>query len=363
MSFQQKESSIFTQNSTVKLIYLSFILFLFASCAGDQSTDDNLIQTDTTTGVVDSLAYYKEKLKADASNPVVIYARAQYYLRHAEIELAQADLESILAKDSTNLKAQKLYADISLSRLDLETSKYHYEYILKKDSTNTGALIGLGKIYSALGRPLKAIFFMNEALKEDPYLPEPYFIKGLIYRADYYARVETDPNKEEQREIALSSFQTAVEQDPNYYSAYIEMGVMYDEVGDSIALEYYNSALDIFPESIEAWYNKGMYYQNRGEVDNALHSYYTLNKIDETWADPYYNIGYIHMIMTDDLDSAIYYFERSTELDPTFYQAYNNLGLSYEKKDDRVNAKRYYLKAIEINPDFQLAKDNLNALQ
>ena len=336
---------------------------LFASCSGEQEAENQETQQDSTVQIVDSLEYYKQKLKADENNPNVIFERAQYYIRHAEVDLAKADLESILARDSSVLKAQKLYADIALSNLDLETSKYHYEYILKKDSTNTGALIGMGKIYSALDSRAMAIYYLSEALKVNPYLPEPYFMKGLIYRTDYYSRHPEDPKKEESWSIAVSSFQTAVEQDPDYYSAYIEMGVMYDEVGDSIALEYYNSALDIFPESLEAWYNKGMYYQNRGYVDNALHCYYTLNKIDETWADPYYNIGYIHLIMTEELDSAVYYFERSTELDPTFYQAYNNLGLAYEKKDDRVNAKKYYLKAIDINPDFQLAKDNLNALQ
>lgn len=336
---------------------------MFASCSGEQNSNNDNNDSDTTNQVVDSLTYYKNRLKADENNPNVIFERAQYYLRHAEIQLAQADLETILGRDSSNLKAQKLYADIALSGLDLETSKYHYEYILKKDSTNTGALIGLGKIYSALDSRPTAIYYLSEALKVNPYLPEPYFMKGLIYRADYYERHPDDPKKDESWKRALSSFQTSVEQDPDYYSAYIEMGVMYDEIGDSIALEYYNSALDIFPESIEAWYNKGMYYQNRGEVDNALSCYYKLNGIDGTWADPFYNIGYIHLIMTDELDSAIFYFERSTELDPTFYQAYNNLGLAYEKKDDRVNAKKYYLKAIEINPDFQLAKNNLNALQ
>ncbi|OIQ24415.1 MAG: hypothetical protein BM555_07135 [Crocinitomix sp. MedPE-SWsnd] len=346
------------------LTFISFILIL-TSCGSDsiQTQDDQNDSTDTIPEVIDSLAFYKEKLNADPSNPAVIYERAEYYIRHAEVELAQKDLESILAKDSSNLKAHQLYADINLANLNLETSKYHYEYILKIDSSKTGALIGMGKIYAALDNSPVALNYLSAALRVNQYLPEPYFTKGLIYRSDYYRRAEEDPRKEESWERAMSSFQTAVEQDPDYYAAYIEMGVMFEEKGDSISLEYYNTAIDIFPQSIEAWYNKGMYYQTRGYVDNALSSYYTLNRLDDTWADPYYNIGYIHLIMTEELDSAVHYFTRATELDPTYYQAYNNLGLAYEKKGDRVNAKKYYLRAVEINPDFQLAKDNLNAVQ
>jgi len=329
-----------------------------SSCGGEEvSNETNDVAIDSLTPI-DSLAYYKEKLNANPDNPIVIFERAQYYIRHGKVEMAQTDLEGILKKDSSNLKAQLLYADIKLANLDLETSKYHYLYVLDKDSTNTGAFIGMGKIFAALDNSAQAIYYLSEALRVDPYLAEPYFTKGLIYRSDYYKT-----GREESWSRAVSSFQTAVEQDPNYYAAYVEMGVMYDQKGDSLSLEYYNSALEIFPESIEAWYNKGMYYQNRGEVDNALSCYYKLNKIDPTWADPYYNLGYIHLIMTNELDSAIYYFEKSTTLDPLFYQAYNNLGLAHEKSGDNQKARKYYLKAIDINPDFQLAKDNLNALQ
>ena len=105
-----------------------------------------------------------------------------------------------------------------------------------------------------------------------------------------------------------------------------------------------------------------MYYQNNGDIDDALNCYYALIDIDSLWPDTYYNIGYIYLLIDEDLDSAVYYLEKSTKLDPSFYQAYNNLGLAYEKKGKIDMARKYYQKAIEINPDFQTAKDNLNAL-
>lgn len=339
------------------------ILALITACGGEEPKEEKIVQDHIDeNGNVDSLKFYEEKLNADPNNPMVLFERAQFYIRKGNVELAELDLELALQKDSSILKIHKLYADVNLAKLDLEKSKYHYDYVIERDTMNAEAFVGLGKLYAALNNSQQAIYYLGEALKINPYLPEPYFTKGLIYRSDYYVRDDEDPRKEESWQRAVSSFQTAVEQDPNYYSAYIEMGVMYDEKGDSLALEYYNSAIDIAPNSLEAWYNKGMYFQNRGEVDNALNCYYQLNDIDETWADPYYNLGYIHLLMTNELDSSIYYFERATQLDPMYYQAYNNMGFAYEKKGDFKNARKFYQKAVEINPDFQLAKDNLNAI-
>lgn len=329
-------------------------LFFILSCGSSsekESANPEII-------AVDSLSWFNQKVKMHPTNTKLLFERAKFYVRNGEVDLAQVDLETFFSMDSTDLAVRKLYADIMLAKLILDKGKYHYEYIIAKDSLNTGAYIGMGKLYALLDNPAQSITYLNKALRIDPYLSEPYFMKGMIYRTDYYTT-----GRIESWDMAISSLQTAIEQDPNNYSAYVQLGVMFDEMGDSSALDYYNSALDIYPESTEAWYNKGIFYQNSGKIEEAFECYRTLHKIDSTWADPYYNEGYIHLLITEDLDSAIFYFSRAVELDPTFFQAYNNLGLAYEKKKEISNARFYYTKAVEINPEFKLAKDNLNRLR
>jgi tetratricopeptide (TPR) repeat protein len=245
-----------------------------------------------------------------------------------------------------------------VAQLDLEGGKDHYEYVLSKDSTSVGALMGLSRIYAILKNNAGAIHYLSLLLEQDPHYAEAYFLKGMIYRADFY-----ETGRQESWDRALSSYQTAVEQNPDYYSAYVEMGVMHDQIGSDLAMDYYNSALAIYPESIEAWYNIGMFYQKRGQIDTALATYRTLNSIDSTYADAYYNQGYIHLIVKKQIDSAVFYFSRATNFDPEYFQAYNNLGLCYEELGEKEKARTFYQKAVEINPDFQLAKDNLNRLR
>ncbi len=340
------------------LAILSFIFFFF-SCSGvaEELVAEENNQIDTVVAI-DSMTYFNQKVDANPKSSDWRYKRAVFLLAKGDVPQSKYDLEQALRLDSVNMDARLMYANLHLSMTNLDTSKFHYEYILEKDTANTGALIGLSKLYALLDNPAAANAHISTALEINPNLAEAYFMRGIIYRTDYY-----DTGRKESWDRAVSSFQTTVEQDPDYYSAYIEMGVMYDQIKSDLALEYYNSALDIYPESQEAWYNIGMYHQTRGEVDQALTAYKKINAIDSTWADPYYNQGYIHLVLTEKLDSAIHYLILATDRDPMYFQAYNNLGLAYELSGDIPNAKKYYQKAIDANPDFQLAKDNLNSLR
>jgi tetratricopeptide (TPR) repeat protein len=49
------------------------------------------------------------------------------------------------------------------------------------------------------------------------------------------------------------------------------------------------------------------------------------------------------------------------EIDRTYYKAYNNLGVAYFNKNFFSEAKKYFEKAIEINPEYAVARKNLEA--
>lgn len=344
-----------------RVIYLTVFIgvFCLGSCgsAEEDSVVDEL-QEAVDTVEVDSLQLFDARVEQYPNQVDPLFQRASYLIRQGSVAPAKEDLAAAMEIDSSWLKLRTLYADVLLSILELEEGKRHYDYVLERDSTNVKAMMGLGKLYALLDNSAQAIYYMSMVLKQNPYYSEAYFMKGMIYRSDYYKT-----GRKESWDRAMSSYQTAVEQDPDYYSAYVEMGVMHDHAGSDLALDYYQSALDVYPESIEAWYNIGMFYQVRGEVDKALETYSQLHQVDSTYADAYFNHGYVHMLMTEDLDSALHFFNIAVDLDPEYFQAYNNIGLCYEKKGDFAMARSYYQKSIEINPNYQLAKDNLNALQ
>jgi Flp pilus assembly protein TadD len=55
---------------------------------------------------------------------------------------------------------------------------------------------------------------------------------------------------------------------------------------------------------------------------------------------------------------AIYRWERAAEIDPTYAAAHNNLAIAYEHEGDLAKARVAYEKALQLEPDNTLIKQN-----
>jgi tetratricopeptide (TPR) repeat protein len=340
------------------LVFILAVIISFTSCDSKENIDSALPVDTVAVIEIDSLEYLTNNIKSNSNNPKNWADRSYFFLSQGSVKDALIDMSTAVELDSNNIQYRTDYANLLVATLDLENAMQNYEFVLSVDSSNANAYVGIGRIYALIENPGMATGYLNKAYEIDPHLSEAYFLEGLIYRSDYYAT-----GREDSWNRALTSFQTAVEQNPKYYAAYIEMGVMNDERQNDIALDYYNSALAIAPNSTEAWYNKAMFFQMREKLEEAKICYRTIIDLDSNYTQAYYNQGYIKLVFEKDYDSSIIFFERSLEVDSLYYFAYNNIGLSYEKLGDNEKAKLNYRKAIEINPDFKLAKDNLHSLK
>ena len=57
---------------------------------------------------------------------------------------------------------------------------------------------------------------------------------------------------------------------------------------------------------------------------------------------------------------AIYRWERATQLDPTYAAAFNNLAVAYEQDGQLDKARAAYEKAMALEPNNQLIKQNFD---
>jgi Tfp pilus assembly protein PilF len=55
---------------------------------------------------------------------------------------------------------------------------------------------------------------------------------------------------------------------------------------------------------------------------------------------------------------AIYRWERATQIDPSYAAALNNLAIAYEHEGELAKARSAYEKALELEPDNALIKQN-----
>ena len=84
-------------------------------------------------------------------------------------------------------------------------------------------------------------------------------------------------------------------------------------------------------------------------------------EVDVLSATDWFQKGY-NAFLNDDYDKAIKYNQKAIEINPDFAIAYNNMGIAYARKENYNKAIEYFKKAIEINPDDAEAYYNMGLI-
>jgi len=87
--------------------------------------------------------------------------------------------------------------------------------VVKKFPENTDGLLKLGELYFFVKQYENAFAKINQALKINENLAKAYYLKGNIYKEI------GDTAK------AISSLETAIEQDNKNYGAFLDLGLIY----------------------------------------------------------------------------------------------------------------------------------------
>jgi tetratricopeptide (TPR) repeat protein len=323
-------------------------LFIALSCNSNKNSDTTT--PDNSHAVIPPADELTEKIKADPNNADLYYQRSKWYLTEKKTGLAETDIRKALSIDSTKATYYMHLADVTFSKFDIPHAEEALNKTVALDPTNVNAFLRLGELYLYLKNYDLAMRNVNEALKLDKHRARAYMIKGLIFKE----------NKDTVH--AMSTFQTAVEQDPKYYDAYIQLGNMYAQQNNPAAIQYYNRALELRPNSVEVYYDRGLFFQNNRDLDKAAADYNALLKIDPKYANAYYNLGYIEMAYRNNYQKAIDYFSDALTRDQYYVEAYYNRGYCYEKLGDKTKARENYKIALDHSPTFQLAKEGIKRI-
>jgi tetratricopeptide (TPR) repeat protein len=338
------------------LVVFSF-LTLVSSC---DNVGKNPISSEAE--IPAELAAINERIKSQPNNPDHYVERARYYLNFNDYDKAILDLDRALAADTTRTDILLIRGKTKFSFQFFKEAKDDYEKCILIAPDNTDCLLRKAEMELLLRNYGQALKDINDALRFNDYLEEAYYLKGL-----YYAEIGDTL-------LAASSYQTAIEVFPDYYDAYISLGLLYHKAKSDLALEYYNTALSIDPLSFEAFYNKAMYLQETGFRDRkryrqALTLYDHLAKLSPSNELPYFNRGYIYLEYLSSESSAdttyrkaADFFTGAIERYPGYFQALYNRGLCHESLGEYTRARNDFLKALKIEPQFTEAALSLERL-
>ena len=125
------------------------------------------------------------------------------------------------------------------------------------------------------------------------------------------------------------------------------------------AIEHYQKALQLRPElAAETHYNLGIALGQKGRVDEAIVQYREALQSDPDFADAHINLG-ITLLQTGQLDEAISHLQRTLQINPGNAKAQNNLGNAFLQKGNAAEAIAHFQQAMQLEPDDPWVKNNL----
>ncbi|MGP8214960.1 MAG: tetratricopeptide repeat protein [Bacteroidia bacterium] len=329
---------------------LTGIVFFLSACKNENAKVQQQHGKDTNHVAVDtifpSIEKYTKRISSNPKDANAYWGRGKLEVSQKSFSQALADYEQAIQIDSNKDQYYYSLADLYFMIGRTRDSKTAFEKCISVNPGNTDALLKLGEIYFYVKKYKEAMDLADKALKADVHLARAYFMKGLLFLEIH------DTTK------ALSSMQTAVEQNTQYFDAYIQLGLIYAHRHDAHAVDYFNAALNIAPQSLEPYYDKGMFYQSVSDYDNAVRIYNQLLQIDSTYKFALYNMGYIYYITGKDYNKAIYYFSKTVQSDTAYTMAYYARGNCYEEVNDLPSAAADFARALKQKPDFKEAEDS-----
>jgi tetratricopeptide (TPR) repeat protein len=209
----------------------------------------------------------------------------------------------------------------------------------------------MGVLYLLIEDHIKSFEYLNQSLSINPNLEKTYFYKSMNY-------IELGDTSR-----AIDELFKAVEKQPEYIDAYIQLGLFHDALGDTMARIYYQNALKIDSSNAFAHYDLAMHYQNQNEFSKAIETYlHLVEQVDTNFSTAYHNIGYIYLVYSDDFDQAIAYFDKAIALDYNYTEAYANKAYALELKKQYKEAFVEYQTALKLNPQHVQAQNGLKRI-
>ena len=219
--------------------------------------------------------------------------------------------------------------------------------------------IDLDKIYYELGHlylkksdKIHAVSAFK--LAEELHPENPYYNNSLAYA---YVKAELYDD-------AIEYYQKAIKLNPDSEWTSIvchALGAIYAEIKENYqaAEATFNAGMVLDPNNVDIQLSLGDLFMAQNDLDKAIKTYCDAIAVDPLNFMTYAKTG-LALWEKDYLEESVVAFHKSIELNPDFEIAQNNLGVVYlDGFGDPKASVEYFKNAIDINPNYTLAYFNL----
>jgi len=278
------------------------------------------------------------------------YSRGGMLHRMQMDSLAMQDYKMAASLDSTKAEYFSAIGDLLFEHKDISGSVQWIQKAIALNPQDRKARLKIAKLFLYIHQYPNAIKEIDIALRKDVYDPEGYYLKGMVYKY----------MKDTAR--AISNFQTAIQVSPEYRDAIIQLGLIYSDRKDSIALRYFDNAYKIDSNDVFPIFAKGVFYQNNHNYEQAKEEYRKCIIRNNHYVDAYFNMGYI-LMQQDSVQKSYRQYDIATKIDYTNPTAYYNRGVCDEIMDSIKQAVEDYRKALALDTGYNSPKVALKRLK
>jgi|AGTN01.2.fsa_nt_gi Tfp pilus assembly protein PilF len=297
-------------------------------------------------------------IEADPYLPQAHFALAQSLKEQDRIGEAYNSYKEAATLDPTYSDAHAQLGMIDLQKGRLPEASDKFQTAIETNSANSTAHYGLGEVYLQQKDIDAALKELNTAL----YLNRNSAPVHLALGKAYEAQGNID--------AALKNYERAAVIKPEYADAYkhqvdlhLALGRNYETQNNTVAaLKEYKQATLIDPHNSESYIHMAGLYENRGDLELAIHELRSGAELNPQASDLYQRMGDTQLKL-EKTDDAIKAFERAISLRPgdpalvdglsrAFYiKAQKETVGSFAASNEFEDAKATLQKAISLHPN------------
>ena len=314
------------------ILFLGLLLSLFAcNNTPKPETDNNPTVPTAPKSVIEAIQQLSDSIVMDSTDAHLYVSRAKAYFANEQIGQAMVDINKALQLDPNNVETYLLLADVYYTLGDQDNIATTLNRAAEINTLDARPLVKLAELNLLQQNYNLAFGYVDKALGLSPYNPRAYFVKGMCFMAakqdtsnalkNFQLASEQDANfydpveqisriyaaqqppyaldylrKAQQQfpdiatcryelalylqshgepEEALLHYDTLLMQNPeNYFVLFNKGYVNYVYMEDNqAALEYFNQALEVNPNYLDALYNKGRVLEQMGDYSQAMSIY------------------------------------------------------------------------------------------
>lgn len=192
--------------------------------------------------------------------------------------------------------------------------------------------------------------------------------------------------EEKKYEKAEEIYKKILNINPENYPVLIQYGTLLREKKEiEEAIKVFQRAIILNPEFVHAHFNIGTIYYERKDFEKAKEKFLKLLELIPSFSEPYYYLIRIYLIKNDlnsaenilkkaekntnkdanyyffeglfwaqkeDFKKAIFFFEKTIEMEPSYFDAKFNLAQNYYKIGKTKEALKHFEDSLKLNPNY-----------